>query len=95
MTDEPTRVTAWDILGAWPDHLGVPDYDETDLAAATRRGFDAAIAALRDRDRYERWMAADMATGAWSFWPDFHHAPRFADYLQAVANAQIEGTPTP
>jgi len=55
------------------------------LKAAERAGYLRAASALRDREAYDQWCADGMADKAnWDrSWPDYHHAPRFADYLEA------------
>jgi hypothetical protein len=72
-------------------------YSLEDLIAAEARGYTRgyarAVAALRDRERYEAWVVEDMrrplrADGAKSGWPYAHHAPRFADYLEETADVR-------
>jgi hypothetical protein len=58
------------------------------LAAARAEGYARAVANLRDRARYgawaeagiRRWVGGDRSETRG--YPDGHHAPRFADYLE-------------
>ena len=61
---------------------------EAEIADAERRGWDAAVAALRDEKQYEQWCYEDIRDGDGQSWPYWHHAPRFADYLDAVARKE-------
>ncbi len=56
---------------------------------AERAGYQRAINQLRDELAYKEWRERDMAqpASARSFWPDYSHAPRFADYLEANREA--------
>jgi len=55
------------------------------LKASEQAGYSRAIATLRDREAYEQWCDEELSDPAnWDrSWPDYHHAPRFADFLEA------------
>lgn len=85
MSEPTTKTTAWDLLGADPNHPGAARYTAADLAAAQARGYRKAVEALRAMT-YVEWKQLLQ--------PPLRVAPdACADYLESLASPKGEPTP--
>ncbi len=86
MSDDPERTAA--ISDAFHDGFGtgighVEDEMAERVAAAEARGYDRAVANLRDRDAYMRWARNESRDGRLSGWGSSTPLTA-ADYLDSI-----------
>lgn len=105
MSDEPStdmgmyQRVYWQIQAVLDEVLGTEEHDGagegivTDvwlaLAAAERRGWDKAVAAIRDSDRYHQWWI-DAAMDGDDLPPDREAVRAVADYLETLTEEAEE-----
>jgi hypothetical protein len=76
------NVEAWEALQRRGSAPVMPKLVDP-FAAAERRGFDRAVALLRDDERYLRWWSSSGCI------PDGPVRQHLADYLQTVRDLEI------